>query len=325
MTTYCEEYAALLDPFVDGELTAEEMTKVQAHLATCPGCRAYVDDALTIRAAFPDPEDTEVPEGFAEGVMERIRADAAAAETRKKRNDRKISRRRWTGTLAALAACFAVVLLARGVPHDLKNGGRAAPNGDAPAPAAYAAGAPEAQAETDAAYDFNEEAAPEEPAEAPPVQARTTGGGEAAKTFDAAADGGAAKYNYYSGDETGAEGAPAGDEAVSGGTAPSLAAMPECSEPIAPEESPEGLTVAGLPGGTETEQEASLYLTEEEAGGLLNGKTPIREDGAERQYELTEEEFQALMTALGRLEELEEMKPESEKETVLVVVTGPGE
>ena len=47
------EHTALLDAFVDGQLTAEEMTEVQAHLAECPDCRAYVDDALTIRASFP--------------------------------------------------------------------------------------------------------------------------------------------------------------------------------------------------------------------------------------------------------------------------------
>ena len=64
---YCERYAALLDLFVDGELPPGEMEQVQAHLAVCPGCQAYVDDALAIRAGFPDVEDTAVPEGFAAG------------------------------------------------------------------------------------------------------------------------------------------------------------------------------------------------------------------------------------------------------------------
>ena len=45
---YCEEYAALLDLFVDGELSLEEMLRVQEHLDTCPACRAYVDDALAM-------------------------------------------------------------------------------------------------------------------------------------------------------------------------------------------------------------------------------------------------------------------------------------
>ena len=47
------ENTALLDAFVDGELTSEEMISVQSHLDECPECRAYVDDVLAIRASFP--------------------------------------------------------------------------------------------------------------------------------------------------------------------------------------------------------------------------------------------------------------------------------
>ena len=43
------ENTALLDAFVDGELTSDEMIQVQAHLDECPACQAYVDDALAIR------------------------------------------------------------------------------------------------------------------------------------------------------------------------------------------------------------------------------------------------------------------------------------
>ena len=103
----CDEYAALLDAYVDGELPLEEMMRVQAHLDSCPGCQAYVDDALAIRAAFPDVEETEVPEGFAESVSAAIRA--GAAPQRKKRTP-------WTKVLAPLAACCAVVVLLAGLP-----------------------------------------------------------------------------------------------------------------------------------------------------------------------------------------------------------------
>ena len=108
---YCEQYAALLDLFVDGELAGDEMERVRAHLAECPGCQAYVDDALAIRAGFPDIEDTAVPEGFAEGVMERIR-EASAGE-RKLVELRRRGIRSWMGTAAALAACCALVILVR--------------------------------------------------------------------------------------------------------------------------------------------------------------------------------------------------------------------
>ena len=99
---YCEDFAALLDLYADGELSPEEMARVQAHLDTCPGCRAYVDDALAIRAAFPDAEETEVPDGFCDGVMAVIRAETAPQRKRKAP---------WLKAVLPLAACLAIVVL----------------------------------------------------------------------------------------------------------------------------------------------------------------------------------------------------------------------
>ena len=56
--TYCKEFSALLDPYIDGELSPEETARVREHLHTCDGCRAYVQAALAIRDAFPEAEDT---------------------------------------------------------------------------------------------------------------------------------------------------------------------------------------------------------------------------------------------------------------------------
>ena len=99
--TYCKEFSALLDPYIDGELSPEETARVREHLHTCDGCRAYVQAALAIRDAFPEAEDTPVPDGFAAVVMAAIRADP-----------RKRRRPRWAKTLLPLAACCAVVVLA---------------------------------------------------------------------------------------------------------------------------------------------------------------------------------------------------------------------
>lgn len=106
---YCDDHAALLDLYVDGELSPREMADVQAHLDACPGCRAYVDDALAIRAAFSDLDDTEIPAGFAEGVMAAIRAQSAPAAEVPAPQKRRTSL--WVRSLLPLAACFAVVLL----------------------------------------------------------------------------------------------------------------------------------------------------------------------------------------------------------------------
>ena len=94
------ENAALLDAFVDGELTAAEMAEVQAHLAECPGCQAYMDDALAIRADFPTAESTELPADFTDHIMQAV---AKTPQSRPKTQP-------W-GKLAAAAACLAVIVL----------------------------------------------------------------------------------------------------------------------------------------------------------------------------------------------------------------------
>ena len=94
------ENTALLDAFVDGELTAAEMAEVQAHLAECPGCQAYVDDALAIRADFPTAESTELPADFTDHIMQAV---AKTPQSRPKTQP-------W-GKLAAAAACLALIVL----------------------------------------------------------------------------------------------------------------------------------------------------------------------------------------------------------------------
>ena len=57
---YCEEYAALISAWLDGELNEEETGRLQAHLFTCPGCRAYLADLKAMGRAFPTLEEVEV-------------------------------------------------------------------------------------------------------------------------------------------------------------------------------------------------------------------------------------------------------------------------
>ena len=182
---YCENFAALLDPFVDGELSPDEMARVQAHLDGCPACRAYVDDVLAIRAAFPDAEDTPVPDGFAESVMARIRAEAASqAEAA----PQKKTSRPWLKALASLAACCAIVLLAAPMfSHSSKT--EAAP-AEAPAAAADTA------ASTERAMEFalTEEAPAGESAEESREDLASSKLYDAAPSPSAAADSGATAY-----------------------------------------------------------------------------------------------------------------------------------
>lgn len=146
----CLEYAALLDPFADGELTAEELLRVQNHLENCPACRAYVDDALAIRAAFPDAEDTPVPEGFAESVSAAIRAGAAP---------QRRTASPWAKTVLPLAACCAIVILLAGSPTLSRSAG--GDNSASLAAVPYAMDAPETAADSGEPMD-DSEAPPEE-------------------------------------------------------------------------------------------------------------------------------------------------------------------
>lgn len=282
---YCEEYAALLDLFVDGELPAEEMKRVGDHLAECPGCRAYVDDALAIRAGFPDVEDTVVPEGFAQGVMERVRA--ASIKDEKLVELRRRGIRRWMGTAAALAACCALVILIRTGPAG-ENRAAAPAGGDGGAAVTYDSG-------DSAAEDA--ETAPEEgiaaqmaPAEAPTDELLEEEGQQAARSKT---------VGLYNNEQVLA-------------AAPTAGADLPAPAAVAPEAVMDDDTL---------EKTDALYLTAEEAGDLLDGFSVVWENAVEWCYELNEEEFRALLEALGRPEEL----PEAAEGPFLVVVTGPKE
>lgn len=265
---YCEEYAALLDLFVDGELSGPEMARVGDHLAECPGCRAYVDDALAIRASFPDVEETAVPEGFAESVMERIREDAAKDQKIVELKRRGV--RRWLGTAAALAACCALVILVRtGNDAAVPAGGNAYDTA-----AVMESGA---EAAPQAAPEFKEE--PVEGAPEEETRIALTARMKAAEPYH---DEQASKSATTAGTDT---------------------AAPAEAAPEAAMDDEQLLACPPAP-----ENQAALYLTAEEAGDLLDGFAAVWENGVEWRYELNAEEYRALLEALGRQEELAETK-----------------
>lgn len=95
----CGEYELLISAFLDGALSGEERVELADHLTACPACQQYFDDLVAMHDAF-DREEIPVPEGFAQGVMSRVR------ETPQSGKVIHFPRwRRWT----ALAACCALV------------------------------------------------------------------------------------------------------------------------------------------------------------------------------------------------------------------------
>lgn len=196
----CEEYAELLDAFVDGELSPEEMARVRAHLDGCGGCRAYVDDALAIRAAFPGVEDTPAPEGFAASVMAKIAAEAAPrTEAVSRRGAGKSRSAGWRGwAAAAVAACLAAAVLLAS-PLDGREGNDAA--------------APQSRSAAEAAPESEREILGDSAADAAAPEARESCTAQKADCEPASqAEAGIDAYQDASRTEADAAAAPAADE-----------------------------------------------------------------------------------------------------------------
>lgn len=102
----CETAVELISAKLDGELTADEMTQLDRHLAQCSTCRALLEELTAIHAACSGLE-AEPPAALREQILQNLPAqDTPTAEKRGKVVP--IHWRRWT----AMAASFAVVALA---------------------------------------------------------------------------------------------------------------------------------------------------------------------------------------------------------------------
>lgn len=98
----CDRYLELLSARLDGALTEAEERELEEHLAACPDCRAVGAQLSALRGAFPELEEDAPPEGFARGVMDRIRAE-------EQKKVIPLFKRPQVRALAGLAACLVVV------------------------------------------------------------------------------------------------------------------------------------------------------------------------------------------------------------------------
>ena len=103
---HCEEYAALLSAFADGEVTETEREEVLRHLDGCGGCRAYLADLLAMQDELSVPVP-ELPENFAARVMWRVRCE----KSKMPRKNRRI--------LTAVASAVACLVLVMALPSVL--------------------------------------------------------------------------------------------------------------------------------------------------------------------------------------------------------------
>lgn len=111
----CDRYLELLSARLDGELTQDEERELEEHLSVCPDCRAAGAQLAALRDAFSELEEEAAPEGFAQGVMERARAEKKVVP---------LFRRPRFRALAGLAACavLAVGLYGAAQQRQTRNG-----------------------------------------------------------------------------------------------------------------------------------------------------------------------------------------------------------
>ena len=139
---YCEEYLPALSALVDEELNDTEREEVLTHLETCEGCRKFFAELTVMHDAMGEPEEFDVPEGFADGVMARLHEAPAA----KKRSHRTA----WV----SLAACAALVAVVLGGPLHTQRDAATAALGTAPAEPAAVMTAESAPVEEEYAEEF---------------------------------------------------------------------------------------------------------------------------------------------------------------------------
>lgn len=60
----CSDIAGLLQPYVDGELQADEQEKVAEHLHRCKGCRAAVSEQAWVRATLQSVDRDRAPQAL---------------------------------------------------------------------------------------------------------------------------------------------------------------------------------------------------------------------------------------------------------------------
>lgn len=98
----CEEALTLISLELDEALTPGESERLRAHLASCADCSALARELREIHTAMRGMA-AEVPPGFADAVMEKIRREKPARSAAPPaKNGRKRNLRIWGGLAAAL-------------------------------------------------------------------------------------------------------------------------------------------------------------------------------------------------------------------------------
>ncbi|HUW58531.1 MAG TPA: anti-sigma factor [Planctomycetota bacterium] len=102
----CEDIRELLSAGLDGELSAAEAARLEAHLASCEACRRERDALERVWNGLGVLGDVKTPEGMTERVLARV------ASIRTHRRPRAFLRR-WVYPLATAAAVLLAFVIGR--------------------------------------------------------------------------------------------------------------------------------------------------------------------------------------------------------------------
>jgi anti-sigma factor RsiW len=75
---FCDEVLELIEPIAAGEVTPEG--RVAAHLATCPGCAAALEDARRVERVLRAQPAPRAPAQFTTRVLSRVRRERWRSE-----------------------------------------------------------------------------------------------------------------------------------------------------------------------------------------------------------------------------------------------------
>lgn len=96
---HCQRFIGLISQSLDQALSSQDQQALDQHLAECLQCRELAWQLKQLQQELDRWPEQEVPEGFAEGVMQRVRAAAPAQKTI------PLWKRPQVRALGSLAAC----------------------------------------------------------------------------------------------------------------------------------------------------------------------------------------------------------------------------
>ena len=106
----CMEYLEMMNAVLDGEASPAEQAELTAHLEHCPACAALFEDLHALHEGA-DTLTVSAPAGFADRVMDAVRAESARPALKVLPTPKR--RKRWM-PVAAMAAVCALALIGSG-------------------------------------------------------------------------------------------------------------------------------------------------------------------------------------------------------------------